>query len=46
MPTKAKHENKPQRLAEGKVMIWLPDMDLNHDKQIQSLSCYRYTTGE
>ena len=24
-------------------MIWLPDMDLNHDKQIQSLLCYRYT---
>ena len=22
---------------------WLPDMDLNHDKQIQSLLCYRYT---
>ena len=25
---------------------WLPDMDLNHDKQIQSLLCYRYTTGQ
>lgn len=25
------------------VMKWLPDMDLNHDKQIQSLLCYRYT---
>jgi hypothetical protein len=24
---------------------WLPDMDLNHDKQIQSLLCYRYTIG-
>lgn len=24
-------------------MRWLPDMDLNHDKQIQSLLCYRYT---
>ncbi len=23
--------------------IWLPNMDLNHDKQIQSLLCYRYT---
>ena len=23
--------------------VWLPDMDLNHDKQIQSLLCYRYT---
>jgi hypothetical protein len=29
---------KPQR--------WLPDMDLNHDKQIQSLLCYRYTIGQ
>ncbi len=26
-------------------MKWLPDMDLNHDKQIQSLLCYRYTIG-
>ena len=24
---------------------WLPDMDLNHAKQIQSLLCYRYTIG-
>lgn len=24
-------------------MNWLPNMDLNHDKQIQSLLCYRYT---
>ncbi len=22
---------------------WLPDMDSNHDKQIQSLRCYHYT---
>ena len=29
-------------LGEG----WLPDMDLNHDKQIQSLLCYRYTIGQ
>ena len=27
-------------------MIWLPDMDSNHDKQIQSLLCYRYTIGQ
>lgn len=27
-------------------MNWLPDMDLNHDKQIQSLLCYRYTTRQ
>jgi hypothetical protein len=25
---------------------WLPDMDLNHDKQIQSRLCYRYTIGQ
>ena len=28
----------------GKEMRnWLPNMDLNHDKQIQRLLCYRYT---
>ena len=27
-------------------MNWLPDVDLNHDKQIQSLLCYRYTIGQ
>ena len=27
-------------------MSWLPDVDLNHDKQIQSLLCYRYTIGQ
>ena len=32
----------PQSALEG----WLPDMDLNHDKQIQSLLCYRYTIGQ
>jgi hypothetical protein len=32
----------------GKIEVkgWLPDMDLNHDKQIQSLLCYRYTIGQ
>ena len=30
----------------AKQMKWLPDMDLNHDKQIQSLLCYRYTIGQ
>jgi hypothetical protein len=29
-----------------KMTGWLPDMDLNHDKQIQSLLCYRYTIRE
>ena len=28
------------------LISWLPDMDLNHDKQIQSLLCYRYTIGQ
>ena len=28
------------------IKNWLPDMDLNHDKQIQSLLCYRYTIGQ
>ena len=28
------------------MKLWLPDMDLNHDKQIQSLLCYRYTIGQ
>jgi hypothetical protein len=27
-------------------MRWLPDKDLNLDKQIQSLLCYRYTIGQ
>ncbi len=27
-------------------MNWLPDMDLNHDKQIQNLLCYHYTIGQ
>ncbi len=25
---------------------WLPTMDSNHDKQIQSLLCYRYTSRQ
>ena len=32
--------------AEKSQVRWLPDMDLNHDKQIQSLLCYRYTIGQ
>jgi hypothetical protein len=32
--------------AEYQGEVWLPDMDLNHDKQIQSLLCYRYTIGQ
>ncbi len=30
----------------SQIGSWLPDMDLNHDKQIQSLLCYRYTIGQ
>ena len=35
--------NRQSEIADGN---WLPDMDLNHDKQIQSLLCYRYTIGQ
>jgi hypothetical protein len=35
-----------ERILYGEGMNWLPDMDLNHDKQIQSLLCYRYTIGQ
>ena len=34
------------RKSENRMSGWLPDMDLNHDKQIQSLLCYRYTIGQ
>ncbi len=34
------------RKSENRMCGWLPDMDLNHDKQIQSLLCYRYTIGQ
>ena len=34
------------RKPEIKNDRWLPDVDLNHDKQIQSLLCYRYTIGQ
>jgi hypothetical protein len=35
--------NRKSEIENGE---WLPDMDLNHDKQIQSLLCYRYTIGQ
>jgi hypothetical protein len=38
----ASADRKPQPALKN----WLPDMDLNHDKQIQSLLCYRYTIGQ
>ena len=34
------------RILRSALSGWLPDMDLNHDKQIQSLLCYRYTIGQ
>ena len=36
----------PQSHTANREWGWLPDMDLNHDKQIQSLLCYRYTIGQ
>lgn len=35
--------NRKSEAAKGN---WLPDLDLNQDKQIQSLLCYRYTIGQ
>ena len=35
--------NRKSEIVNGE---WLTDMDLNHDKQIQSLLCYRYTIGQ
>jgi hypothetical protein len=36
-------QNHKSEIEDGN---WLPDMDLNHDKQIQSLLCYHYTIGQ
>jgi hypothetical protein len=38
--------NSAPRIPHSALGKWLPDMDLNHDKQIQSLLCYRYTIGQ
>ena len=38
--------NSALRTPHSALGSWLPDMDLNHDKQIQSLLCYRYTIGQ
>jgi hypothetical protein len=38
--------NIEKRKSRSENGNWLPDMDLNHDKQIQSLLCYRYTIGQ
>ena len=44
----AKPETQLEAVLETGLLVggWLPDMDLNHDKQIQSLLCYRYTIGQ
>ena len=39
-------KNSALRTPHSALGSWLPDMDLNHDKQIQSLLCYRYTIGQ
>ena len=39
-------KNSALRIPHSAFRNWLPDMDLNHDKQIQSLLCYRYTIGQ
>ena len=39
----AKFVNHQSEIVNGS---WLPDMDLNHDKVIQSHLCYRYTIGQ
>jgi hypothetical protein len=38
--------NSSFSILHSALVGWLPDMDLNHDKQIQSLLCYRYTIGQ
>ena len=38
--------NSAIRNPKSAITNWLPDMDLNHDKQIQSLLCYLYTIGQ
>ena len=41
-----KMQNSTLFILPSSLEEWLPDMDLNHDKQIQSLLCYRYTIGQ
>ena len=38
--------NSALRIPSSALKGWLPDLDLNQDKQIQSLLCYRYTIGQ
>ena len=37
--------NRSEFRVPSSELNWLPDMDLNHDKVIQSHLCYRYTIG-
>ena len=37
---------EPRTLTSYGLKKWLPRMDSNHDKQIQNLLCYRYTTRQ
>ena len=39
-------KNLSIRNLKSEIENWLPDIDLNYDKQIQSLLCYRYTIGQ
>ena len=46
--TNTAYQKKPAagRRSNGQFKDWLPRLDSNQDKQIQSLLCYRYTTGQ
>tara|TARA_B100001123_G_scaffold165560_1_gene190742 strand:- start:774 stop:899 length:126 start_codon:yes stop_codon:yes gene_type:complete len=33
-------------MKNSRLKEWLPDKDLNPDKQNQNLLCYRYTIGQ
>jgi hypothetical protein len=37
---------KPRYICKSLSLSWLPRMDSNHDKVIQSHLCYRYTTRQ
>ena len=41
-----KNWNSAFFILPSSLKSWLPDMDLNYDKQLQSLLCYRYTIGQ
>ena len=33
-------------ISQTTLAVWLPDMDSNHDKEIQNLRCCHYTIGQ